>query len=49
MVSYRPGAHAISALGLLGIVPAAIGVAAILWCQWDFTTFGRNPMYVGSS
>jgi hypothetical protein len=28
----KPGAHAISALGWLGLPPAAVGVAAYLWC-----------------
>jgi protein-S-isoprenylcysteine O-methyltransferase Ste14 len=40
-----PGAHAISALGLLGVVPAAIGVAVVLWCEWDFATFGRGTPF----
>ena len=40
-----PGAHAISALGLLGLVPAAVGVAVILWCEWDFATFGRGTPF----
>ena len=40
-----PGAHAISALGLLGVVPAAVGVAVVLWCEWDFATFGRGTPF----
>lgn len=34
--------HAISPLGLAGIVPVAAGVAVYLWCAWDFATFGRG-------
>ena len=40
-----PSVHAISALGLLGVVPAAIGVAVVLWCEWDFATFGRGTPF----
>lgn len=36
------GPHAISALGLLGLAPVAVGVAVYLWCAWDFATFGRG-------
>jgi protein-S-isoprenylcysteine O-methyltransferase Ste14 len=42
-IPYRlrgPGPHAISALGLLGLAPGAVGVAVYLWCAWDFATFG---------
>ena len=36
----RSGPHAISALGLLGLAPVAVGVAVYLWCAWDFAAFG---------
>jgi protein-S-isoprenylcysteine O-methyltransferase Ste14 len=44
-VPYRlrePGPHAMSALGWLGLPPAAVGAAVYLWCAWDFATFGRG-------
>ena len=44
-VPYRlrgPGPHAVSAFGWLGLAPVAVGVAAYLWCAWDFATFGRG-------
>lgn len=42
-IPYRlrgPGVYAASALGLLGLAPAAVGVAVYLWCAWDFASFG---------
>jgi protein-S-isoprenylcysteine O-methyltransferase Ste14 len=34
------GPHEVSALGLLGLAPLALGAGMYLWCAWDFATFG---------
>jgi protein-S-isoprenylcysteine O-methyltransferase Ste14 len=26
-------------------VPTAVGVAVVLWCEWDFATFGRGTPF----
>jgi len=47
-IPYRlrgPGPYGISALGWLGLGPAALGVAVYLWCAWDFATFGRGTPF----
>ena len=44
-IPYRlrgPDPHAVTALGWLGLVPGAAGVAIYLWCAWDFAVFGRG-------
>jgi len=44
-IPYRlrePGPHVTSALGWLGLVPVAVGIAVYLWCAWDFATLGRG-------
>src|SRR5262245_1992115 len=32
----------IGGLRLIGLVPAALGVAIYLWCAWDFTFAGQG-------
>ena len=37
-----PGTGIVMPLGLLGLVPLAIGVAIVLWCLWEFATRGEG-------
>lgn len=29
---------------MLGLIPMAAGVAVLLWCVWDFATYGRGTL-----
>jgi protein-S-isoprenylcysteine O-methyltransferase Ste14 len=45
VVPYRllaSGARPQSTLGLVGILPIALGAALYLWCAWDFASAGRG-------
>lgn len=32
----------LDAFRFLGLLPLALGAAALLWCMWDFATFGKG-------
>jgi protein-S-isoprenylcysteine O-methyltransferase Ste14 len=37
-----PGTGRLMPLGLIGIIPLAVGFAIVLWCLWEFATRGQG-------
>lgn len=41
----RDGAHFdIGSFRMIGLLPMGIGVSVLLWCVWDFATYGRGTL-----